>query len=304
MRPIDFHVHPGFNYETVPEKLTGMEIEYNKHLIQWLSYILKCTKYSKFLDMFNDDIEKTYLAYRETMYSFFGCHGKCVSLPLDFKHNGGIDGDVIKDYTQQMMDVENLSIKYDREIIVFDYANEINPVHGVKGYSSMCGLYPGQWVNPNMTDYPIMVHCEYGSVRKSGLRKSVAREFNNPIHWVPVLKKYPNIKVCFAHFGGEEEWKKYNDGKESWVHTIVAFMFRYPNVYVDLSYALLFPSVLQGVKKLLADHPWMKERILFGTDYPMCVIEKDGLWKTLEAYNELDIWEFMALNGVNFQKKQ
>jgi hypothetical protein len=236
------------------------------------------------------------------MYDFFGCHGKCVALPLDFKHNGGIDGKLEKDYTEQMEDLGELSKMYDEEIIVYDYATDVFPVRGVKVYPSLCGLLPEQMVRAHNKDFPIITHCEYGSVRKSSLSRKDAAAYNDPAHWLPVLKLYPELKLCFAHFGGEAEWKKHNEKKNSWVKTILSFVYHYENIYVDLSYAIIFPSVLEGVKKLLADNPWIKNRILFGTDYPMCVIEKDGLWRTLLAYDELGIWPEMADNYERFSK--
>ena len=302
IRPVDSHLHPSIYCKTVPNELLGMRLSHNVHVIQLLSNLFGCTKYGHFLDVFNDDPEKTYLAYRKTMYDFFGCHGKCVALPLDFKHNGGIDGKLEKDYTEQMEDLGELSKMYDEEIIVYDYATDVFPVRGVKVYPSLCGLLPEQMVRAHNKDFPIITHCEYGSVRKSSLSRKDAAAYNDPAHWLPVLKLYPELKLCFAHFGGEAEWKKHNEKKNSWVKTILSFVYHYENIYVDLSYAIIFPSVLEGVKKLLADNPWIKNRILFGTDYPMCVIEKDGLWRTLLAYDELGIWPEMADNYERFSK--
>jgi len=302
IRPVDSHLHPSIYCKTVPNKLLRMRLSHNVHVIQFLSNLFGCTKYGHFLDVFNDDPEKTYLSYRETMYDFFGCHGKCVALPLDFKHNGGIDGKLEKDYTQQMIDVLELSIKYDNEIVVYDYVTEKYPSHGVKVYPSLCGLLPEQMVRAHNKDFPIIAHCEYGSVRKSNFSRKEAASYNDPAHWFTVLKRYPELKLCFAHFGGEEEWKKYNAGKKSWVYTIIELMLCYQNIYVDLSYAIIFPAVLEGVKKLLADNPWMKHHILFGTDYPMCTIEKNGLVRTLEAYDKLKIWPEMDENYQRFSK--
>lgn len=80
-------------------------------------------------------------------------------------------------------------------------------------------------------------------------------DYSNPNRLLPVLKKFNNLTVIGAHFGGwsiwEEACKEYKD---------------IPNFYVDCS-SSLYELSPQVANKLI--HTYGVERVLFGTDYPM-----------------------------------
>lgn len=115
------------------------------------------------------------------------------------------------------------------------------------------------------------------------------------------------LKICMAHFGGEDEWVKYlekdryyyaqqliqhrNQGLQfipgpsitstdwnrlsnywsyvDWHSIICSLMIQYPNVYADISYILSKPRILPLLKETLDPslNPKLRKRVLYGTDF-------------------------------------
>ena len=122
----------------------------------------------------------------------------------------------------------------------------------------------------------------------------------------PLERNLSHLKVCFGHFGGDDEWKRflesdrntYNNrvishpdrgiefldsddehhktekpGKQEqiwkyadWYSIICSLMLQYKNVYADISYILYMPEILPLLKQTL-NNPGLKEKVLFGTDF-------------------------------------
>lgn len=142
------------------------------------------------------------------------------------------------------------------------------------------------------------------------------------------------LKICLAHFGGGDEWKKYmsdawnnynnlispvskseyessrikntlNHGSPrtiwwnaSWLSVIYDLMIRYPNVYADISFILHDRELFPILKYLLQD-PKVREKILFGTDY--YVVSQKGLDKELyqriRSYLGEELFELIAIKN-------
>jgi|WetSurMetagenome_2_1015567.scaffolds.fasta_scaffold35203_2 predicted TIM-barrel fold metal-dependent hydrolase len=123
-------------------------------------------------------------------------------------------------------------------------------------------------------------------------RKKFARDyfFGNYVHpraWRKVLKKFPKLKLCLAHFGGEE----FPHGIENdWVKEIADLTKEYPNVYTDVSCWDLGKSK-EVFSKILADEQYahLKDKILFGTDWYMTLVALGG--KNHKKFCE-EFWEF------------
>ncbi len=127
--------------------------------------------------------------------------------------------------------------------------------------------------------------------------------YNGP--GAPMDRDLRHLKFCFAHFGGDDEWKRHlesdsNDLNQAlmtrpatgaylgvlpdgtidhgrlenlwrnadWYTIICSLMLQFPNVYADVSYILHDPAVRPLLIRAL-EHPGGKlaERILFGTDF-------------------------------------
>jgi predicted TIM-barrel fold metal-dependent hydrolase len=129
--------------------------------------------------------------------------------------------------------------------------------------------------------------------------------FSNPENYIPVLEKYNKLKICLAHFGGDDELLQHDheivrkgiDDLPDWGTRIVMLMNEFPEVYTDISYTLVSDDALNLVKDLL-DRP-TGNRILFGTDFFMTVREKaeDYLWQN--CMHKLGIEKFNKVAGIN-----
>jgi uncharacterized protein len=119
--------------------------------------------------------------------------------------------------------------------------------------------------------------------------------FGHPENYVPLLEKFPNLKVCLAHMGGSNEILKSRTGNlsairnydpMSWFEHIERMMKKYPNLYTDISYTL---SDFKGNKEVLmktrafldtdvqpndVTKGKLGDRVLFGTDFFMTEQEK------------------------------
>lgn len=123
----------------------------------------------------------------------------------------------------------------------------------------------------------------------------------------PLKRNLKNLKICLAHYGGEDQWKKYLEKdsygysqqiiknptkgidfiklvKETtdidfdrlaqmwkyvdWYSIISSMMMQYPNVYADISYILHDQTIFPLLKETLKPrYMQLRERVLFGTDF-------------------------------------
>mgnify|MGYP000250559397 CR=1 FL=1 len=153
--------------------------------------------------------------------------------------------------------------------------------------------------------------------------------FGHPQNYVPVLLKYPRLKICLAHMGGYSEILKLKKGpdevqevdQKNWFGLIKEMMQQYPNFYTDISYTL---SGLQAHKKLSradarfirseinafldtpvqstgeADEP-IGKRVLFGTDFYMTEQEAREPELYQMAREHLPQW-FKRMAGENCER--
>ncbi len=140
------------------------------------------------------------------------------------------------------------------------------------------------------------------------------------------------LKICFGHFGGDDEWRKYSkdvwnnynnniapisieDYKDrkntlnhgstrtiwwnaSWLSVIYDLMVTYDNVYADVS-ATLYHQDIYPLLKYILDDDKVKHKILFGTDY--YVISKNEtdktLYQNLRTYLGKEHFEMIAVTN-------
>ena len=86
-------------------------------------------------------------------------------------------------------------------------------------------------------------------------------DFSNPNRMLPVLKKYKDLTVIGAHFGG---WSVWDEAKK--------VLTGFDNFYVDSSSSLYALSPEKARELIFA---FSSDRVLFGTDYPMWDINKE-----------------------------
>lgn len=179
------------------------------------------------------------------------------------------------------------------ELFLEAFVDKETPFFGVKCYPSM-GYFPEDIrLDPIFKicaekGIPVLTHCGGETVstfeksiqvkRENGYedfeipgkkRKFRARYLNEPQHWEPVLKKYPNLKLNFGHFGGGDNWLDYEKfGKNERLEKIFEMM-RNPawKVYADFSFSVIEDELFDGFKTYLDANPDIAARALYGTDY-------------------------------------
>jgi len=119
----------------------------------------------------------------------------------------------------------------------------------------------------------------------------------------PLKRDLSHLKICLAHFGGEDQWERYlesdrynyaaqlkinpktginfiytNEGDFSWkkledcwkyvdwYSIICSMILQHTNVYADISYILHDKAIFDLLKETI-DHPGLGEKVLFGTDF-------------------------------------
>jgi predicted TIM-barrel fold metal-dependent hydrolase len=168
--------------------------------------------------------------------------------------------------------------------------------------------------NPRMIDVPdnavvlnvrqninnrIQAYLDRGWVKNSeiGDNDLACDLFGHPENYIPLLEKFPRLKICLAHMGGSSEVENAMTGdlakiREvdpiSWFQHIREMMLRYPNLYTDISYTLtdfqdVNSAVYINVMNLL-NEPYhnpqtgrdeqLGDRVLFGTDFFMTEQER------------------------------
>ncbi|KAJ55933.1 hypothetical protein ACMU_09205 [Actibacterium mucosum KCTC 23349] len=128
---------------------------------------------------------------------------------------------------------------------------------------------------------PVVSHCSRGGVYGKGWNGARGDAVTDPHAFLPVLKAFPDLRVCLAHFGGDAEWADYmNKGfdplnpaarRENWVAAIADLIRSgdYPNLYTDISYTIFKFNEYMPLLALFLEDPKLKERVLFGSDFYM-----------------------------------
>ena len=102
--------------------------------------------------------------------------------------------------------------------------------------------------------------------------------FNGPDRWLPVLKKYPKLRLNIAHFGSSDHWANYfqnpNDPKNH-VYQTLKLVEGNENVFADISYTYFDRIALTEIRNLMIGSPIFKKKFLFGSDFYMVLNEND-----------------------------
>lgn len=161
---------------------------------------------------------------------------------------------------------------------VYEYAQEHNiPImtHCTRGGTYYCGSISLDMTSPStFSKNPNPNKLERRNLPYS--TKKISNEvfcdnFLDPDNYFDVLEEFPKLKICFAHYGGDDEMllERSNDPQKlSWTETIHQLIEKYSNVYTDISYSLHEKKTFSLIDKSLNDLKY-REKILFGTDFYM-----------------------------------
>jgi predicted TIM-barrel fold metal-dependent hydrolase len=184
---------------------------------------------------------------------------------------------------------------------------------------------------------PVITHCSPGGIYwrgkitselrihpKTGERlegrnnAEFARNFSHPSNYQYVLEKFPKLKICLAHFGGGEEWDKYLEnrwppvdverrlkglppiGPVSWLSTIVEMMEKYDTLYADIAYTAHEERFLPVIKVML-NTPELREKILYGSDCYMVLLDKSERAFSINVRGYLGEDDYRQMAEINPQ---
>ena len=138
---------------------------------------------------------------------------------------------------------------------------------------------------------PLEAYRGHDEVTFDGSPEENAEQLNDPSEWLPVLKKYPNLRLNLAHFGTVSEWEGY-DPDEDEDHIPVPEMevpetrlsrpavirrmcTHFDHVYTDFAFSLVEPHVYSKLEQALKNDPKLAKRMLYGTDFWVAIPSGD-----------------------------
>lgn len=137
-------------------------------------------------------------------------------------------------------------------------------------------------------EIPVLLHCNRGGF----YRNTASIEFCDPNAWKVVLGEHPGLKVCFGHFGGDENLITPDIAADSWTGRILALMRRHPGqVFADISYhddpmdgGDHETNYFANLEEIL-DDPVTRSQVLFGSDFLMVRqrVSDANLWRFFES---------------------
>jgi len=165
-----------------------------------------------------------------------------------------------------------------------------------------------------------LVSCTYDSCTPLGY---FFDEYVHPKNWRPVLTRFPKLKLCLAHFGGDEMGEI---GLASdWVEEITDLCdprivrgrndqgqdVRFENVYTDMScYDLGESSVRKNVIELLREMQFsrryrpLQDKVIFGVDWYLSLVTgapeyREYVESFFDVMSEFDEWQWYRSALVN-----
>jgi len=104
---------------------------------------------------------------------------------------------------------------------------------------------------------PIMTHCSDG-----GFKVGDFNDITNPgKKWKEVLKNFPELTLCFAHFGRQ------GNGAKDWQNSIIE-LTKYKNVFTDISCNDATPAYYLELNNTInRETTNLKSKIIFGSDF-------------------------------------
>jgi len=151
----------------------------------------------------------------------------------------------------------------------------------------------------------------------------------------PLLHNLSKLKICFAHFGGDDEWTKYLEAEKNdhstqlrkrpnrgieflthpngspspgkleqiwktvdWYSIICSMILQYENVYADISYILQNQSITPLLKQTLHSEG-LQKKVLYGTDYYVVRNHKSDQQMLHELMAGLSSFEFDMIAREN-----
>ena len=124
----------------------------------------------------------------------------------------------------------------------------------------------------------MLVHPKTTEQLEKVKNKHFTDNYTDPNNYEFLLKHFPNLKICLAHFAGEEELHKYlatpwdEDMEKSWFSVIIDLIKKHPNIYTDICYTM-YDVRLHPLLKITLQDEQIRSKILYGSDFYMVVLD-------------------------------
>lgn len=95
---------------------------------------------------------------------------------------------------------------------------------------------------------------------------------NDAERWRPILKRFPKLRLNFAHFGSEKAWDDLPDDLptqmyQARVDTIKEFLSFYDHVYSDFSFNVVVDDTYEKFNRSAQNNELLQRKVIYGTDY-------------------------------------
>jgi predicted TIM-barrel fold metal-dependent hydrolase len=224
-----------------------------------------------------------------------------VALMLDITEGGAADEAL---FQAQIEDTARAALSFPGRLLPFVAVNPLRAMHyermthaleergfvGVKLYPSLGYKVASEEMERvysycDRSQTPLLMHCNAGGF----YRKASDIEECNPALWAPILEQHAALRICFGHFGGDENLTGDDIVAGSWTETIITLMRAFPGrVFADISYhddpmngGDPEKNYFANLKALLADED-VGPHILFGSDFHL----------VRQRLHEKNLWEF------------
>ncbi len=299
---------------------------------------LKGARVSAFLKICSNRNQKE--VFSNSLQRYYPADTRFIVLPMDYSFMGC--GDPKFSIDDQLEELAEIRDAFPEQIIPFVH---IDPRHedaperikkwiinrnfmGVKIYPPF-GYFPEDpklesiyaFCEKHESGIPVMTHCSGATLKHKELTKKEANKKCSPEHYKNVFNRFPDLRLCLGHFGGDSAWEAYltkpllkdrldtgdpeSSGTENWLHTIIEMIESgsYPNLFVDISYVIFHYQDNSNILKVLLESPRIRRSVLFGTDYYMAEIEKFSE-KKLSMYLRAQIGEdrYRQIAEINPQR--
>ncbi len=307
--------------------------------LTWVNPFSDRDRFSRFADFLLTSAGRTQQEIFQEVQCFYPTGSKFIVLPMDmaFMHAGepkvaigdqhnelanlALQGDgallpfVAVDprrYSSGQDILEDAKVWFDQKHVSGERIFRGVKLYPPQGYSCADPIFHHLFDFCQSQKLPIMTHCSRGGVHTREFpmrtRQVQVEALTDPDVYRDVCRKFPQLKVCLAHFGGDDDWGKYFKEPESrekagidataserskmnWLSKIIQMIEHdeFDNLYTDISYTIFnVEDHLSTLSVFLRGSAKLRSRVLFGSDYYMTHKEKfDERYLSMRLRHEL-----------------
>ena len=206
--------------------------------------------------------------------------------------------DIVKKWHEAMPDriLPSIGFHLKSKDMTIDSIQSLLKSHGFIGLGEITNQYQGIGVDDERMDkyyalaqaldVPVGIHMGSGAPGSPmTITPDYAAHLSNPLHLEKVLKKFPNLRVYIMHYG------------EPFIDELIALLYHYPQVYVDLGgIQLTYPKAYfyeYHLKKMVA--AGFGKRIMFGSD---AMVWPELIGKAIEIIEEADFLSYQEKRDI------